>query len=219
MIGVRDFEVVVPSKRPHLARLACSNIRGLEPRVVDGEGAVSFSWLVNQCVLSSPCEYVIIVADKVVPTMMEVYGLRAMLGLGWAVVAPYRFGFFGMSKEVMRRIGPMDEAFSGGGFEDNDFVLRLREADLAYYESEESAYTAMPTLWDTSGGPGHFLAKWGWDDEARVTVRLREEFPCEYDFGPPTDTEFLRWGVSMCVHHPDRTAAALLNKKAPEEMT
>jgi hypothetical protein len=46
----------------------------------------------------------------------------------------------GFSKELIRVIGWWDERFYGGGFEDDDFVLRLRLNNLAYYESLEGTY-------------------------------------------------------------------------------
>jgi len=51
---------------------------------------------------------------------------------GYAFVGMYRFGFFGFKKELFRKIGPMDERYVGGCWEDDDFYIRLREANLSF---------------------------------------------------------------------------------------
>lgn len=111
----------------------------------------------------------------------------------------YRLAFFGLSKELLRRIGFFDERFLGGWFEDNDFVLRLREADIAYYESESVEYHPGTSTWDHSGTLEVFQSKWC-VETTKISRRLADKEYTEYDLGThkefesiPTDDLFLPW--------------------------
>ena len=47
------------------------------------------------------------------------------LSNGFCFVSIVNFGLFGFTKELIRRIGMLDETFLFGEYEDNDFALRL----------------------------------------------------------------------------------------------
>lgn len=63
-----------------------------------------------------------------------------MLNCGFAAASIFSVGFIGFSKQLFRTIGFFDERFYGGGWEDDDFILRMKLANLAYYESREGQY-------------------------------------------------------------------------------
>lgn len=100
----------------------------------------SFSELINDCIVSSPTEFIIFMNDRTHPKPEEVKHIIYLLENGYAAATKYSVGFMGFSKELIRQIGWWDERYYGGGFEDDDFVLRLRLNDLAYFESLESTY-------------------------------------------------------------------------------
>jgi hypothetical protein len=100
----------------------------------------SFSELINDCIVTSPTEYIIFINDRTIPKPEEVKHIIELLESGYAAATKYSVGFMGFSKELIRVIGWWDERFYGGGFEDDDFVLRLRLNNLAYYESLEGTY-------------------------------------------------------------------------------
>lgn len=100
----------------------------------------SYSELINDTVATSPTEFVIIISDRTVPKVNEVEKILELLQSGFAMATQYSTGFMGFSKQLIRKIGWWDERFIGGGYEDDDWVLRLRLANLAYYESEEATY-------------------------------------------------------------------------------
>ena len=70
---------------------------------------------------------------------------------GYGLVALYRFAFFGFFKELIRRIGFMDERYIGGGYEDCDFLRRLIEHNISYIEEESIEYIFKPSLWQGTG--------------------------------------------------------------------
>lgn len=107
----------------------------------------SYSELINHSIATSPTEVVILINDRTHPKSHEVEKIVRLLEAGFAAATMYSVGFMGLTKELIRKIGWWDERFYGAGYEDDDFVLRLRLHDLAYYESEEAEYS---TDWQTS---------------------------------------------------------------------
>jgi hypothetical protein len=63
-----------------------------------------------------------------------------LLESGMSCVCLFAVGFMGFAKELIRKIGWWDERFINGGWEDRDWVWRLKEANLSLYESVESTY-------------------------------------------------------------------------------
>jgi hypothetical protein len=100
----------------------------------------SYSELINEAVATSPTEYVILINDRTHPKAHEAQHMLELLDQGFAVATKYSVGFMAFSKELIRVIGWWDQRFYGGGYEDDDFVLRLRVHNLAFYESIEAEY-------------------------------------------------------------------------------
>ena len=162
----------------------------------DGAGYTSFSALVNDCVAQAPYETVIIMSDKVLPTVENVKKLLLLLEQGYAFVGLYRLGFFGFKKELLRKIGMFDERFVGGGYEDDDFYIRLKEADLAVYITHEVAYTKSASSWDYSQSAIHFNNKWGDIRTTQIIQRNMAEDNYNYNLGKSIPVNFLSWDRS-----------------------
>jgi hypothetical protein len=180
------------SNKPHLIPNIQQSIFPEKIIYFNGEGYTSFSKLVNACVESCETETIILMSDKVLPTPAHVKKVLDLLSQGYAFVALYRFAFFGFNKELFRRIGPLDERFIGGGYEDDDFYLRLYEANLSMYITEEVPYERKESSWNYSLSKDHFLNKWHSDPIAR---NLQEE-TYSYNFGSTTNRKFLEWNNS-----------------------
>lgn len=193
-----DFEIIIPSHRPQLSHAAQLCLYGFNSRVFDGTGYPSFSKLVNDCIVSSSYDTIIICNDKARPTASVIEKIIAMLDEGWGLVAPYRFGFFGFKKDLIRKIGFFDERYIGGGYEDNDMILRLKEANISYYENEEIEYIYLPTSWNyekSNAAPNHYVTKWNLESDI-YTRRLSEE-DYGYDIGPFKNENFLPFEKSV----------------------
>lgn len=171
----------------------------LAPEVLyyfDGTGYDSFSKLVNSCVASSPTETVIIMSDKVLPTQEHVQKALTLLESGYAFVGLYSFAFFAFKKEVFRKIGMMDERYLGGGFEDYDFFVRLREANLSVYTTLEVPYTLSASSWDYDSNSYAFWCKkwrhhWVEGNPIPSIERTLWEEQYHYDLGPSVPATFL----------------------------
>jgi hypothetical protein len=130
-----------------------------------------------------------------------------LLEEGYAAVTKYSVGFMGFSKELIRKIGWWDERFYGGGFEDDDFVLRLRLNNLSYYESLESNYDMnWKSPLQPSDGAGcvksepFFRKKWQSNDKEIKQVIDDENYE-KYnnligESDPNTSSKWLDWSHS-----------------------
>jgi len=154
----------------------------------------SYSELINDSVNTSPTEHVILINDRTHPKPHEVEKILWCLGNGFAAATQYSVGFMGFSKELLRTIGYWDERFYGGGWEDDDFVLRLKLANLAYYESCEAQYDydwktplqPQDGLMGSKSGP-FFQKKWVIGNNNTTISRTLEEedYNHKYDLGAP----------------------------------
>lgn len=150
----------------------------------------SYSELINDSVVSSQTEYVLLINDRTHPKPKEVEKILWCLENGFAAATQYSVGFMGFSKQLLRHIGFWDERFYGGGWEDDDFVLRLRMANLAYFESCEADYDYN---WKTPLQPqdglkgsvsGQFFRrKWDTSNLDHI-IKLLPEEKYDYNLGP-----------------------------------
>lgn len=186
----------VLSNRPHKFDPIKTSMHPEPVTYFNGDGYPSFSKIINECVTNCPTEIVIMMGDKVLPSSQHVTATVNLLNQGYAFVGLYRFGFFGFTKELFRRIGMMDERFVGGGCEDEDIYLRLKEANLAAYITQRVPYFKMPSSWDYSKSRPHFFTKWVADDEANTITRTMPDEVYDYDLGPSVPVEWMPWDKS-----------------------
>lgn len=188
----------VISHRPHLFTPIQHNILPESVEYFDGTGYPSFSKLVNSCVASADTETVIIMSDKVMPRAADVQRLLKLLDQGYAFVALYRLAFFGFKKQLLREIGMFDERYLGGGYEDDDFYIRLKEANLASYITEEVEYAKSKSTWNYGQAQGHFYHKWGGDAKhSSIAARQIGEENYNYYLGPGAPVKYLPWSHSV----------------------
>jgi hypothetical protein len=204
---MKDYSIYVISNKPHIFPEIQQSLCPEPVTYFDGTGVPSFAKLVNSCVLAAPTEIVIILSDKVRPKPEEIFKMVDLIKKGIGFVAFYRFAFFGFKKELMRRIGVLDEGFQRGGFEDDDFYLRLHEADIGMYVTEEAEYIPSGSSWDYSLAKQYFISKWvdttweHYNPEGKVSnniiKRKLDEPNYNYDFGPSVPTEFKNWNYTV----------------------
>jgi hypothetical protein len=198
----KNYTCYVVSNKPHLFPSIQKSISPEEIKLFDGNGYTSFSKLVNACAETCPTEIVIMMSDKVSPSSEHVQKILTLLDDGYAFVGLYRFAFFAFKKELFRKIGPLDERFVGGGYEDEDYYIRLKESDLAVYLTEEVPYTKTVSSWNYELSKPHFINKWIPHVDPAIkfhnneTKRLIPEEEYNYYWGASIDTKFLPWDQS-----------------------
>ena len=193
---------MIASHRPEIAAAAMESLAPWPTLLFDGRGAPSCSWVWNQCTLLCPTETVVICNEKARPTPAHVEKVLALLNDGFGVVGLYRFGFFGFQKELLRRIGFFDERYTGGWYEDNDFLLRLDEADVASYMSNEIPYLQLSSSWPHDKARAHFEAKWRMANDR--WHRSLPELTMGYALGATIPLSFLPAESSVWINAPAR---------------
>lgn len=164
----------------------------------------SYSAMINDCIQSSPTELIISINDKCRPCPCEVEDIIELLENGYACATKYSEGFMGFTKELIRVIGFFDERYLGGGYEDDDFVLKLRLHNLAYFESEEAIYdNSYKSTLILKGGEGCKLSKPAFNKKWKITNneirRILPEQKYNYDLGesrPDIQASWKPWSYS-----------------------
>ena len=206
---MKDYTCYVISNKPHLFPAIEKSMDPIQVQYFDGTGYTSFSKLVNACVEAAPTETVIIMSDKVLPTESDVKKTLVLIEQGYGLVGLYRFGFFGFKKQLMRQIGMMDERFVGGGYEDDDMYIRLKESNISMYITEEVTYTKSASSWNYDLSRSHFMNKWI-DTEsplynplakpsAAYIKRKINETKLDYNLGKDVPTSFLTWDHTVAL--------------------
>jgi hypothetical protein len=190
---MKDYKCYLISNKPQFYKEISNNLSPEELEFFDGTNAGSFSKLVNKCAASCPNEIVIMMSDKMRPSSSDVQKMLSLIRQGFAFVGMYRFGFFGFKKELMRQIGMMDERYVGGGWEDDDFYIRIKEANLSMYLSHEVPYIKSHSSWNSEVCWKYFLEKWGDAKSTGIAKRSINELSLNYDLGSSIKTNFLSW--------------------------
>jgi hypothetical protein len=91
-----------------------------------GDGRyMSFSQMVNDAIDDTDSEFMIFCNPKTNFVADDIETIIHKLSNGYCFASVVNFGFFGFSKELIRRIGMMDETFINGEWEDIDMAVRL----------------------------------------------------------------------------------------------
>ena len=167
------------------------------------EAYSSYSEMLNSAINDSKTNVVVLVNDKVLPSSGELTRMISLLDLGFGYVGLYSIGFCAVTKDLIQKIGWLDERFLGGGYEDDDFLLRLRLNNIAIYDSHESNYNYMskPSKQSVSvplsKSEPHFLEKWKLNQN-RIEKALKEEdYSRKYRLDGLENREFLSWDCSI----------------------
>jgi hypothetical protein len=198
-----DYSIFLISNKKEYYETIKNSILPEKLEYFDGTTASSFSGLVNACVESCTTEIIIIMSDKVLPQQEHIQKILDLIHQGHGFVGLYRFGCFGFKKDLFRQIGMMDERFIGGGYEDDDFYIRLIESNISAYLSHEVPYTKRPSAWVVTkagkdSAADFFTKKWGViEDKLNTVYRRFPEETYNYNLGPSTNAMFLTWDKTV----------------------
>lgn len=146
----------------------------------------SYSQMVNESIVTSPTEKILLVSDRCIPTAEEGKWALETLDRGFAMVGMWGIAYMAVTKELFRTVGWFDERFLGGGFEDDDYFLRMKLSDVAVYESIHSNYdfSWRPPRKDghaaCAASEPHFNRKWHQMTDYIARVMEEEKYP-HYD--------------------------------------
>ena len=193
----KNYSIIIPSNRDNLKDELINHLKniGEEPIWKNGHGYPSFSKLINDCIIESTTETIIICNDKARPKKEHILKVISLLEKGFGFVGLYAWGFFGLKKELFRTIGFMDERFLGGNYEDSDYIRRMLEGNIAAYIAYEIDYNEFGSGWDISKTKAHFDNKW--ENGDNYIKRLLPEEVYDYNLGEKTNIKFLPWSESF----------------------
>jgi len=159
-------------------------------KVLVGEDIESFSKLVNTCIQDCPNDIMIFCSHRVRPTQQDIGRLLELINKGFGYVGLYRFAFFGIHKKVISRIGYLDERFIWGGAEDDDFKIRLDNADIGYYEDHSVTYfQSKSTAPCAVKAIKHWGDKYSIDPKSKtITCHIADDVPSDITYS--TDLQF-----------------------------
>jgi hypothetical protein len=162
----------------------------------------SFSKLVNHSVETSLTETIIIINDRCHPTPDNVFKIINLLNNGFAYVYLYNAGFFGLRKEVVRKMGWWDERHLNGDISDQELAIRLKEANLAFYEAQEVRYdqhwkSPLQNNEEYPDGIKHFEKKWSFENDKVVRLISEEFYNYNLNSIDKIDIPFKQWEDSI----------------------
>lgn len=171
--------------------------------IVHPDSYPSFSELVNTAINESEHDIVVLINDKVMPKPGDLKRMITLLSAGFGYVGLYSVGFCALTKSLIKKIGWFDERYIGGGYEDDDFLLRLYLNDIAVFDSHECEYdydtikTKQSVSIPLSLSEPHFIKKWNFFDD-KVVKTIKEENYSKYDVLDSINTsEWLPWNASV----------------------
>ena len=162
----------------------------------------SYSEMLNTAVNDSKTEVIVLINDKVLPKPGELTRMISLLDAGFGYVGLYSIGFCAITKGLIKKIGWFDERYLGGGYEDDDFMIRLRLNDIGIYDSSESDYnyqasaSKQSVTIPLSKSEPHFFSKWKITDDS-IERKLNEENYQKYSLEDATTSEWLQWNSSI----------------------
>lgn len=189
------YQIMICSHREQYGDGCYRHLRKHPKKVIDGAGAPSCSDVWNRAIQECEAEVCFVCNEKARPSDVSIENALKKLEEGFAVVAPYRFGFFAFRKSLIAEVGWFDERFIGGHYEDNDFVLRLREKNLACFETEEIDYLQLLSSWSHSQALLHWARKWQFSTKG--PERLLEEEKYSYEMPKKEEVIYLSWESSQ----------------------
>lgn len=198
---IEDYTCVLISNKPEYYNTLATSLYPEKLYYLNGDNFPSFSKLVNSAVFACPTETVIIMSDRVLPTTDHVKKVINLLSDGFGFVGLYRFAFFGFQKELFRKIGVMDERYISGEYEDDDFYIRLKEANIAMYLTEEIPYRRGKSGWNRTIAKEHFMNKWGRElSNNRIYRYMPEVSHLQYNLELPNlNKKYLPWSHTVCI--------------------
>lgn len=211
MDSYKDFTVYVASRRPELV----SELQLLVPEAryvyFDEHNSRCFSHIVNTLIIKCPTEYIIFLSDKCRPCNGQLEKMKDLMLTGdYGMVSLHRFGAFCLDKDLVRKIGLFDERYIRGGFEDDDYAIRIREVNVAIYISEEMPLLQLPSSFKYEAPYIHFKEKWAFQPTKTIRLQkeedLRPEYSSLYTSRPENrpSLKFRGWGDSVFLvkgHH------------------
>lgn len=132
---------------------------------------VSFSQMINESIQRSNNEFIIFINPKVILNTEDIKTIIEKLCSGYCFASIIGFAFFGITKELVRSIGMLDERFLSADFEDDDFFIRLKIFNKKFYWGHDLSkydyYLSYNNIYRGSS-QSLFFKKWSFRDNLMI---------------------------------------------------
>jgi hypothetical protein len=136
----------------------------------------SFSEMVNSCIKECKTEIFIFLSHRVSPREEDIRRIVDLISKGYGYVGLYRFGCFGLHMDVIKKIGYFDENYIRGGYEDDDFRIRLMNGNIGYYEDHSVEYRPGLSTFESITAFEYFNKKYSIDEENKIiTINIKDK--------------------------------------------
>ena len=132
----------------------------------------SFSQMINETIDDTESEFMIFINPKTIISTEDINFIIEKLCSGYCFASLFGFAFFGMTKELVRKIGMLDESFLAGEYEDNDYLIRMKLfGKMVYWGQDWSKYRYYKSKCDPNRGSSltMFWRKWRWKGDRLIS--------------------------------------------------
>jgi hypothetical protein len=132
----------------------------------------TFSQMINEAIDDTESEFMVFVNPKTVVSPEGLNFIIDKLCSGYCFASIFGFAYFGMTKELVRNIGMLDENFLGSEYEDDDYLIRMRIADKAVWWGQDwSTYNFFKSECPPNRGSSltTFWRKWRWKNNTLIS--------------------------------------------------
>ena len=132
----------------------------------------TFSQMINEAIDDTESEFMVFVNPKTVVSSDGINLIIDKLCNGYCFASIFGFAYFGMTKELVRNIGMLDENFLGSEYEDDDYLIRIRISDKAVWWGQDwSTYNFFKSECPPNRGSSltTFWRKWRWKNNTLIS--------------------------------------------------
>ena len=132
----------------------------------------TYSQAANEIIDDTESEFMIFINPKSIICNEDIELIVEKLCSGYCLATLFGLAFFGMTKELVRNIGMLDESFLAGEYEDNDYLIRLRQfGKMVYWGQDWSKYDYYKSKCNPNRGSSltMFWRKWRFKNDVLLS--------------------------------------------------
>lgn len=132
----------------------------------------TFSQMINETIDDTESEFMIFINPKTIICTEDINFIINKLCNGYCFASLFGFAFFGITKELVRKIGMLDESFLGGENEDNDYLIRMRQfGKMVYWGQDWNKYAYYKSKCNPNRGSSvtMFWRKWRFKNDVLLS--------------------------------------------------
>lgn len=134
----------------------------------------TFSQMINEAIDDTESEFMIFINPKTIACPDDIDFIIDKLCNGYCFASLFGFAFFGITKELVRNIGMLDEKFLGSEYEDDDYLIRMKIFGKSVWWGQDwNKYDFYKSECPPNRGSSltEFWRKWRWRNNTLVSSK------------------------------------------------